>query len=240
MTTEMRNLLTHHTQISGVICKKRIYRMVYIPSGLPAGFRIRQLQLNHRDRLSLYFMPRNPHNILPFVPINLLLIFGRVKEFVIPWSSVLLFYILVNILLSYLPVRLIKPNTWLWLLISWLVFLGIGVGIILSKGEEWLRFCWVIEHEERFIAYGALQPYHNYSILKRLQVHPQWSRKGFGSTLVRMMIESAPKPVYVNSADRVVGFYTRLGFRRIRFQELPLDVQKHFNFEGVATLLVYE
>ncbi|WP_390883438.1 hypothetical protein [Kovacikia minuta] len=58
--------------------------------------------------------------------------------------------------------------------------------------------------------------------------------------MVKTMIDHSPKPVYVDSAVGAVKFYIRLGFHKVRFKELPLDVQKRFSLRGVATLLVYE
>lgn len=209
--------------------------MAYIPSELPEGCRIRRLQLTDRDRLSLYLMPNNPEYILSIVPIKLMLTLGKIGcGIVLAIIPSVGFYVLIIILLSTLSIHS------LWIGFSWLIILGICISFALTRREDWLQFCWVVEQQGRFIAYGALHPYNNYSVIEALQVYPKWARKGIGARLVKTMIEQAPKPVYVNSAVRVVGFYTRLGFRKIRLKELPPEVQKQFSFTGVVTLLVYE
>jgi N-acetylglutamate synthase-like GNAT family acetyltransferase len=129
---------------------------------------------------------------------------------------------------------------WFVIGISWLALLGVCIWFSFTLREDWLQFCWVVEQQGRFVAYGVLRPYGNYSVLEWLQVHPKWARKGIGSTLVKTMLTQSPKPVYVNSAVRAVQFYTRLGFHKIRFKELSSDAQKRFSLRGVATLLVYK
>ncbi|MFB2934017.1 GNAT family N-acetyltransferase [Aerosakkonemataceae cyanobacterium BLCC-F154] len=209
--------------------------MVYIPSELPEGFRIRRLRFTDRDRLSLYLIPRNPEYILSILPIKLMLTLCKIRHgIVLAIIPSIGLYVVTIIMVSSLSVN------WLWIGLIWLIILGICIRFALTRREDWLRFCWVVEQQGRFIAYGALHPYNNYSVIEVLQVYPKWARKGIGARLVKTMIEQAPKPVYVNSAVRVVGFYARLGFRKIRLKELPSEVQNHFNFKGVATLLVYE
>lgn len=205
-------------------------------SELPEGFTVRRLQLNDRDRLRLYMMPNNPRHVLATVAIKRMIILYKIGHgitlAIIP--SVLLYIATVVMAISDLSINK------LWIGIIWLILLGICIGVGLTWREDWLQFCWVVEQKERFVAYAVLRPYGSYSVLELLQVHPKWVRRGIGSTLVKTMLDHSPKPVYVESAIRVVGFYTRLGFRKMRFKELPSDAQKRFNFRGTATLLVYE
>lgn len=204
--------------------------------GLPEGFRIRRLQLNDRDRLRLYMMPNDPRRVLAAVPIKTRIILYKIGHGVVlaivPWIA--LYFVTMLMVISSLSI------SWLWIGMSWFLLLGICVIVAFTMREDWLQFCWVVEQQERFVAYGVLRPYGSYSVLEWLQVHPKWSRKGIGSTLAKTMLSEAPKPVYVESAIRVVGFYTRLGFHKIRFRELPQDAQQRFNFRGAAILLVYE
>lgn len=203
---------------------------------LPEGFKVRRLQLNDRDRLALYVIPNDPQKVLPFLSLKWKLIYHKFK----------LAFILINIIIMLLFL-VILPNLATMPLSYWfgmgsilLLFIGGWIVATLAPTRDWHRFCWVVEYQGRFVAYGVLRPYPNYSMLERLFVHPDWARKGIGSTLVKTLIHKVKKPIYVESAIRVVGFYTRLGFQKIQFRELPSDVQKHFSLRGVATLLVYE
>lgn len=211
--------------------------MVDTSPALPEGFRVRRLQLNDRDRLRLYMMPNNPRHVLAAVPIKTMLILYKIGHGIalalIP-GIVLYFVIMLTLVTGSLSIN------WLWIGMSYLTLLGICIWIAFTLREDWLQFCWVVEQQERFVAYSVLRPYKNYSVLELLQVHPRWARRGIGSTLVKTMLDKTPKPVYVESAIRVVSFYTRLGFRKIRFKELPSDAQQRFSLRGVATLLVYE
>ncbi|XGV94818.1 MAG: GNAT family N-acetyltransferase [Leptolyngbya sp. BL-A-14] len=220
--------------------------MTDISPKLPEGFRIRRLQLNDRDRLALRLMPNNPQHLLFRLPINLtirtILTLFKIKDGVV---STLFVTIVLAAVLSPAAVFLIISDVsihvpWVWVDIGWLILLGSSIRFSLTRDNGWHQFCWVVEYQDRFVAYGVLRPYHHYSMLEFLHVHHQWARERLGSALVRTMLEQAPKPVYVESAIRVVGFYTRLGFRKIRFKELSPDVQQQFNFKGAATLLVYE
>jgi N-acetylglutamate synthase-like GNAT family acetyltransferase len=203
---------------------------------LPEGFRIRQLQLNDRDRLRLYMMPNDPRHVLAAVPIKTMIILYKIRHGI---TLAVIPSILLCVVIAVMRIGDLSING-LWIGIIWFILLGICIGVALTQREDWLRFCWVVEQQERFVAYAVLRPYKNYSILKLLQVHPKWARRGIGSALVKTMLDQTPKPVYIQSAIRVVGFYTRLGFRKIRFKELPHDEQQRFNFRGTATLLIYE
>lgn len=213
------------------------HKMASMSSELPLGYTVRRLQLNDRDRLAFYLMPHNPQPVLAFIPRKWMLILCKVGHgivlTVIPGSAlyvVILFFI-----------GLSSRIDWSAIVLGWLALVGVCVGFALGRSDEdWLKRCWVVEQEGRFVAYGVLRSYSDYSHLELLQVHPKWARKGLGSALVRTMLQQTPKPVYVESAIRVVGFYDRLGFRKIRFKELPPKVQQRFQLRGVATLMVYE
>lgn len=210
--------------------------MVDTSPELPEGFRIRRLQLTDRDRLRLYMMPNDPRHVLAAVPLKTMITLYKIKHGIM---LAIIPSILLSVAIGVMRIGDLSINR-LWIAIIWLILLGICIGVALIQHENWLKFCWVVEQQERFVAYGVLRPYKNYSVLELLQVHPKWARRGIGSTLVKTMLAQTPKPVYVESAIRVVGFYTRLGFQKIRLKELPRDVQKRFDFRGTARLLVYE
>lgn len=202
---------------------------------LPKDFKIRRLQLNDRDRLALYVMPNDPQKVLPFLSTKLKLIYHRFRiDFIlINIAFILLFFVILP------SIGTVSLNYWVWMGFILLCFL-IGWTVAVFTPKRWHPFCWVVEYRGRFVAYGMLRPYRNYSNLEWLYVHSYWRRRGIGSAFVKTLIQNATKPIYVKSAIHMVGFYTRLGFRKIHFQELPLDAQQRFNVRGTATLLVYE
>ncbi|MFM6083003.1 MAG: GNAT family N-acetyltransferase [Cuspidothrix sp.] len=101
-----------------------------------------------------------------------------------------------------------------------------------------MKFCWIVELKGRFVAYALLQPYGNYSILEALWVHSKWQRKRIGYALLITLIQNAQKPIYLQSAFNTTGFYTRLGFEKIRSKDMPSDVQKRFYFAFGITLMI--
>lgn len=202
---------------------------------LPEGFRIRRLQLNDRDRLALYVMPNDPQQVLPFLSTNLKLAYHKFRL-----DFILINIVFIILFLVILPgLGSVSSNYWLWMGIIFLLFLSGWIAVIFIP-KRWHQFCWIVEYRGRFVAYGVLHPYHNHSELEWLYVYPNWRRRGIGSALVRTLIQHSTKPIYVKNTHGMTIFYTHLGFRKIRLQELPLDVQHRFNLRGTATLLVYE
>ncbi|MBW4523421.1 MAG: GNAT family N-acetyltransferase [Scytolyngbya sp. HA4215-MV1] len=206
--------------------------------------------MNDRDRLTLRLIPNNPQHLLSRLPINLpvktILTLFKIRDGVV--FTLFVTIVLTGALSPAIAFSIVSdisinvPWVWVcvWVGIGWLILLGSSIRFFLTSDDDWHQFCWVVEYQEQFVAYGVLRPYHHYSILEFLHVHHKWARKGIGSALVKTLTQNAVAPIYVESAIRVVGFYKRLGFRKIKFKELPRDVQQHFNFRGAATLLVYE
>ncbi|UBF28737.1 hypothetical protein K9N68_13345 [Kovacikia minuta CCNUW1] len=124
-------------------------------SSLPDGYQIRRLQLNDRDRLRLYMMPGNPRDVLATVPIKTMLILYKIGHGValaiIPWAA--LYFVTMLMVITSLSIN------WLWIGMSWFVLLGVCIRVAFTIREDWLQFCWVVEQQERFVAYGVLRPH---------------------------------------------------------------------------------
>ncbi|WP_088894776.1 GNAT family N-acetyltransferase [Leptolyngbya ohadii] len=201
---------------------------------LPEGFRIRRLQLNDRDRLALYVMPNDPQKVLPFLSKNLKLAYHKFRL-----DFILINFVLMILFFVILPsFGNVSSNYWLWMGIIFLLFFGGWIAATFIP-KNWHQFCWVAEYRGRFVAYGVLRPYRNYSELKWLYVYPNWRRRGIGSALVRTLIRYSTTPIYIKSVPNLIVFYTRLGFQTVHSQELPSDVQQHFRLRGAATLLIH-
>ncbi|MGM3307261.1 GNAT family N-acetyltransferase [Anabaena sp. WFMT] len=210
--------------------------MTHPLSELPSGCIIRPLQLTDIDLLSLNMMPNNPRRLPSWVSVKMALILSKVGQgivlAIIPGG---LFYVLILFFIgfhSYIP--------WLWIGIGYFSILSVCLRFVLTHRSDWLKFCWIVEQKGCFIVYAILRPYKNYSIFEAIQVHPKWGRKGIGSTLVRTLIQNSQKPIYIESAFHITGFYTYLGFRKIRLKNMPSDVQERFSFRGATVLMVYD
>jgi GNAT superfamily N-acetyltransferase len=209
--------------------------MVDTSPELPEGFRIRRLQLTDRDRLALYIMPNHPQKVLPFLSMKLKLIYYsfRIDFILINITFILLFLVILP------SIATVSLSYWIWMGVVLLCFLT-GWTVTTFAPKRWHQFCWIVEYRGRFVAYGVLRPYRNYSVLEWLYVYPDWRRRSIGSALVRTLIQHSTTPIYLKSASALVVFYTRLGFQTVHYQELSSEVQQHFRLRGNATLLVYE
>lgn len=131
--------------------------MADISSKLPEGFKIRQLQLTDHDRLRLYMTPNNPRNVLAAVPLKTMITLYKIKHGI---TLAVIPSILLYVAIGVMAIGDLSINR-LWIAIIWFILLGICIGVALTQREDWLRFCWVVEQQERFVAYGVLRPYKN-------------------------------------------------------------------------------
>ncbi len=203
-------------------------------SALPEGYRIRRLQLNNRDRFTLFVMPRDPRNILPALPDGLKVFIYKNRDILATAGKMNLYFFIGVIALLSLYLGSIAHGLGIGI-----VSLLIIVILVPLVREDWLQYCWVVEHQNTFVAFAILHPYRSYSELQNFYVHPEWQRRGIGSAFLRQLIQAAQIPIYANSATFAGGFYTRFRFQEIQVQELPDNVRKHFRFTRIGKLLVY-
>lgn len=86
---------------------------------------------------------------------------------------------------------------------------------------RWQRFL-VAEDRGRVIGAIQIKPHRDGSReLASLAVVPANRGQGVGSALVKALLATEGGPVYLTCADRLEGYYTRFGFRRLDPPEMP-------------------
>jgi amino-acid N-acetyltransferase len=102
---------------------------------------------------------------------------------------------------------------------------------------DWQQF-WVIEREGHFVACGQLRNFPGAQELGTLVVVPAWRGRGLGSFLIKYLIQEATQPLYLECVgERRALFYTRFGFVRVSWQELPPPLKLKFGFAQVFRAL---
>lgn len=98
---------------------------------------------------------------------------------------------------------------------------------------------WVIESEKRLIAFGRLCNLNNAQELASLFVVPEWRHQGIGTYLAQHLIEQASQPLYLKCrADKLVPFYSRLGFVPVPWQTLPMALKWEFGLTQIIKRLL--
>ncbi|ACK73151.1 GCN5-related N-acetyltransferase [Gloeothece citriformis PCC 7424] len=99
---------------------------------------------------------------------------------------------------------------------------------------NWSQF-WVIEYERRIIACGQLRNFDGAQELGSLVVVKDWRDRGIGSYLVQHLMNIATKPLYLEClGTRRVEFYSRFGFVRVSWDELPPSLKSKFTLSAIA------
>ena len=88
-------------------------------------------------------------------------------------------------------------------------------------GLDWRRFIVSIDSSDRLIGCGQLKPHSDGSWeLASIAVHPAWRKRGVATSLIRALINSHPRPLYLTSRSELEPFYAKFGFRCLEFQEM--------------------
>lgn len=99
---------------------------------------------------------------------------------------------------------------------------------------RWSQF-WVVECNEQLVACGQLRSFADAQELGSLVVMRPWRGQGLGMGLTQHLIQQATQPLYLEClGNRLVQFYTRLGFVPIAWGELPRSLQRKFALSQLA------
>lgn len=99
---------------------------------------------------------------------------------------------------------------------------------------HWSQF-WVIQYEEQIVAIGRLRNLINAQELASLFVAPTWRSQGLGTYLAQHLIKQATQPLYLKCrADKLVPFYSRLGFVPVSWQTLPKSLKWKFGLTEIV------
>lgn len=103
---------------------------------------------------------------------------------------------------------------------------------------HWSQF-WVIECDKIVVACGQLRSFGTAQELGSLVVLPAWRDRGLGSYLTRHLITQATQPLYLECVgSKLAEYYTRFGFVRVSWQELPQSLKFKFGISQLAAKLV--
>jgi N-acetylglutamate synthase-like GNAT family acetyltransferase len=89
-------------------------------------------------------------------------------------------------------------------------------------GLDWPRFLLAVNDADQMIGCGQLKPHgHGIMELASLAVLPAWQSKGVGSMIIRHLVASAPRPLYLMCRPGLGPFYEKFGFQSLELQEMP-------------------
>lgn len=102
----------------------------------------------------------------------------------------------------------------------------------------WSQF-WIIECDGKIVACGQLRNFGTAQELGSIVVVKAWRSRGLGTRLVQHLIAQATQPVYLECVgDRLMQFYTRLGFVSVSWKQLPQTLQGKFGVSQQLTKFV--
>ncbi|WP_299486713.1 hypothetical protein [Acaryochloris sp. IP29b_bin.137] len=117
---------------------------------LPLGCSIRPLKMTDLDLLSLSIMPTNPYRLPSWLSVRVALFLAKIGQGIILASLPSTFLYLSILFMGGMGVSV----QWVWILMVWLILLGMCIYSIFINHRNWLKFYWIVELQGRFIAYA--------------------------------------------------------------------------------------
>jgi amino-acid N-acetyltransferase len=103
---------------------------------------------------------------------------------------------------------------------------------------RWQQFS-VIEFEGNLIACGQLRNFLDVQELGSLVVNKRWRNRGLGSLLTQHLISQATQPLYLEClGEKLSQFYSRFGFVKVSFDDLPSSLKRKFKVSQLAKKLL--
>ena len=103
---------------------------------------------------------------------------------------------------------------------------------------RWQQF-WLIECEGKIVACGQLRGFRGAQELGSLVVAKNWRDRGIGSYLTQHLIQQATQALYLEClGEKLVQFYTRLGFVPIAWKDLPPSLKWKFGITQFGAKLL--
>ncbi|MGQ4645805.1 GNAT family N-acetyltransferase [Lyngbya aestuarii] len=98
---------------------------------------------------------------------------------------------------------------------------------------------WVVKCDGVLVACGQLRNFSGAQELGSLVVVPAWRGRGLGTLVTKHLIEQATQPLYLEClGNKLVHFYSRLGFVPVSWQELPQSLKFKFGLSQLAKILL--
>lgn len=80
-----------------------------------------------------------------------------------------------------------------------------------------------------FVGVVRLVREHNVNVLRGMQVHPDYQKKGIGSQLLLALEKEIPDTCYCLAHEWLENFYGKIGFKRIDDADLPAFLQQRLH-----------
>lgn len=101
---------------------------------------------------------------------------------------------------------------------------------------RWPQF-WVITHAGRLIACGQLRRFPGAQELGSLVVDPAWRGQGLGGVLIRRLIQSARRPLFLECQAGLAPYYQRFGFVLVSWRTAPPPLKWKFGLSRLVSTL---
>ncbi len=105
--------------------------------------------------------------------------------------------------------------------------LQLSSAMIMGIGTTWQRY-WVVEKDSQLVACALLNIYSSNSELAYLFVKPAWRGRRIASSLINRLIQESPNTLYLACKPKMIKFYSKLGFREVRWQDLSQPIKNIF------------
>ena len=95
-------------------------------------------------------------------------------------------------------------------------------GGINPMGLDWKRFLVAVEENGQVIGCGQLKPHGKDVIeLASIAVTPMHQGQSIARKIIELLMEQAPRPLYLMCAEHNGPMYEKFGFRTIDYDEMP-------------------
>lgn len=206
------------------------------PCKIPSEYVIRRCQATDRDYLKLLIMPKSLDSMPSWISVNFLTTLYEIKNWIVLSTLIQAFMLFTAVFLFFcmelsgIGVFVDKISMIIFLMSYVLISFALTAMVIIQGGRGWgkdypWRY-WVIEYEDRFLGFAYFQNYETFSVIRCLRICSKSRRKGLGTALVKKLIQTGKKPIYLSPASGTAKFYRRIGFRRVRFKKLSPKAQK--------------
>jgi len=105
-------------------------------------------------------------------------------------------------------------------------------------GLDWGRFVLALDSGGRMLGCGQLKPHGSDVVeLASLAVLPKYQRQGIGGALIKHLIATGPRPLYLICRSGLGPLYEKYGFRVLSLDEMPRYFRRMAQLAGLAAAL---
>jgi N-acetylglutamate synthase-like GNAT family acetyltransferase len=113
----------------------------------------------------------------------------------------------------------------------------IDVVSINPKGLDWRRFIIAVDLDDHLIGCGQMKPHRDGTLeLASIAVDPEWRERGVASEIIRQLLDTNPRPLYLICRNHLRGLYEQFGFENVNnLKDMPV----HFRWL-IRTMRVFQ